>query len=159
MTGEASWRVRVTRCGRFSVNALPELLDFIGMALRALCRRQLSRGYYFVMVAMAGFASLLAQRAVHAVGHMGSLVGVASGALNLGYFRGMRIVLDARVAIFATQNTVDAGCMLRGINRDAFAVARCHSCLAMAGQAALILLERLRRLYLRSAASVCRGAD
>jgi len=60
VAGEASWGVRVTRCGRFSMNALPEFLYFIGMALRALCRRQWSRGYYFVMAAMAGFASLLA---------------------------------------------------------------------------------------------------
>ena len=79
--------------------------------------------------------------------------------LHLRHFGRMRIVLDARVALFATQNAVNTGCMFRGINRDAFAIARCHSRLAMAGQAALVLLERLWRLYLRSAVSVCRGAD
>jgi hypothetical protein len=63
------------------------------------------------------------------------------------------------VTIFAAQNTVDAGCMLRSINRNSFAIARCHARLAMASEAALVLLEGLWRLYLRSGTGVCRGSD
>ena len=106
--------------------------------------RNLGRCSHLVVIAVARFARCVAERAVHAVGHMGSLVGVASRAFYLCHFGGVRIVLDARVAVDAAQNAVDAGRVLRGINRDAFAAVRGHSRLAVAGEAAFILLERLR---------------
>jgi hypothetical protein len=52
------------------------------------------------------------------------------------------------VAVGAAQSAVDAGRMFGGINRDALAVPRSHSRLAVAGEAAFILLERLGRFRL-----------
>ena len=158
VAGEAVRRVRIAGRGRLSVDALPEFLHLIGMALRALCRRHLRRSRHFVVIAVAGLAGSVAERAVNAIRHVGSLVGVASRALNPRHFGGVRIVLDVRVAVGAAQNAVHAGRMLGGIDRDAFAVARGHSRLTVAGQAAFVLLERLGRLRLCPGAGVCRRA-
>jgi len=116
MAGNAVRGVRVASGGRLSVDALPEFLHFIGVTLRALCRHRLGRGRDLVWIAVAGLASSVAERAVHAVGHMGGLVGVASRTLNLRHFGRVRVVLDCGVAVGAAQNTVEAGRMFRGIN-------------------------------------------
>jgi hypothetical protein len=50
------------------------------------------------------------------------------------------------VTIGAAQNSVDAGRVLCGVNRDALAAVGLHAWLAVAGEATLILLERLGRL-------------
>src|ERR1022692_1080901 len=141
------------------MDALPEFLYFIGMALRALCRRQLRRSRHFVVIAMAGLAGSVTERAVSAVGNPGSLIGVASRASNLGHFGGVRIVLDSRVAVGASQHTVHASRVLRGINRDALAAARGQSRLAVAGQAVFILLEGLGQRRLCPGMGMCRRAD
>ena len=159
MAGHAARCVRIARCSRLSVDALPELLHFIGMALGAFCWHHLSGRNHFVVIAVTGLARSLAERAVHAVGQPGSLVGVASRALNFRRFGGVRIVLDAGVAVFAAQNAVDAGRVLRRIKRDALAVTRRHSRLTMAGQATFVLFQRMGHLSLCSATGVCRDAD
>ena len=144
MAGHAGRSIRVAGRGRLSVDTLTEFLPFIGVTLRALCGRSLGRRGHFVVIAVAGSAGSVAERAVHTVGHMGSFVIVASRAFYLRYFGGVRIVLDACVAFSAAQNAVDAGRVLGGINRDAFPAVRLHACLAVAGQATFVLPQRLR---------------
>jgi hypothetical protein len=144
MAGHAGRRIRVAGRGRLSVDTLTEFLHFIGVTLRALCGRGLGRRGHFVVIAVAGLAGSVAERAVHTVGHMGSFVTVASRAFYLRYFGGVRIVLDAYVTFSAAQNAVDAGRVLGGINRDAFPAVRLHACLAVAGQATFVLPQRLR---------------
>jgi hypothetical protein len=72
---------------------------------------------------MGETAGCVAERAVNAGRDVGSLVGVAVRAVNSCHFGGVRIVLDGSVAIGAGQNTVGAGRVFRGINRDALAAA------------------------------------
>src|SRR5271165_472445 len=81
---------------------------------------------------------------MNAVRHVGSFVGVASRALNLGKFVGVGKFLDGGVTVGATQSAVYAGRMLAGIDRDAFAAAGRHARLAVAGEAGFILLQRFR---------------
>ena len=52
MAGDAAWCVRVASGSRLSMDALPELLHFLGMALRALCRRKLGRSRHLVWIAV-----------------------------------------------------------------------------------------------------------
>ncbi len=144
MAGHAGRRIRVAGRGRLSVDTLTEFLHFIGVTLRALCGRGLGCRGHFVVIAVAGLAGSVAERAVHTLGHVGSFVAVASRAFYLRYFGGVRIVLDARVTFSAAQNAVDAGRVFGGINRDAFPAVRLHACLAVAGQATFVLPQRLR---------------
>lgn len=157
MAGETVRSVRVPGCSRLSMDALPEFLHLIGMALGALPRRQLRCCPYFVVIAVAGLASPVAEHAVNAIWKVRSLIGVASRALNTRHFRGVRKVLDVRVAIGAAQNAMHTGSMLGGINRDAFSVARGHSRLTVASQAAFVLLKRLDGL--RLGPGVCRSIE
>ena len=60
--------VRLAQGSRFPVDTLPEFLDFIGMALRAHRRRDLSCADYFVRIAMAGLATLVTERTMNAAG-------------------------------------------------------------------------------------------
>jgi hypothetical protein len=99
-----------------------------------------------MVIAVAGLAGAITERTVDAGGHVGSLVGVAGGALNSCHFGRVRVVLDGGVTIGAAQNSVDAGRVLCGVNRDALAAVGLHAWLAVAGEATLILLERLGRL-------------
>jgi hypothetical protein len=91
---------------------------------------------------------------MHAAWDVGSFIIMAARAKNLRHFRGVGIILDGLVAIFAAQSTVDAGRMLARINRNTLAVPGCHPRLAVAREAVFILLERRRELYLGS--SPCR---
>lgn len=94
-------RIRITRGRRFSVNTLPEILDFIGVALRALCGRSLGGSHHFVRIAVAGLTSSFAERAVNTARDMRSFLAVAGRALHLGYFVRMGKILDGRVAVGA----------------------------------------------------------
>lgn len=143
MAGHAGRRIRVAGRGRLSVDTLTEFLHFIGVTLRALCGRGLGCRGHFVVIAVAGLASSVAERVVHAVGHMGSFVTVASRAFYLRYFGRVRIVFDACVTFSAAQNAVDTGSMFGRINRDVFPAVRLHACLAVAGQATFVLPQRL----------------
>lgn len=116
VAGHAVRCVRVVGCEGFSVNALPEFLYFIGVALRAFCRRRLGCRSHLVRIAVAGLASSVAQRGMNAAGEMGSLAGVAGRALNLNHFIGVRIFLNGRVAVSAAQDAVHAGRMSGGFN-------------------------------------------
>ena len=142
VTGAAGRCIRIACRSGLSVNTFPEVFYFIGVALRAFCRRRLCRSRNFVGVAVAGLASYVPERTMNAASHMGSLVGVASRTLNLRHFVGMWKIFNGRVAVVAAQSAVDTGRMLRGINRDAFAGGRSHSGLAVTGKAAFILLQR-----------------
>ena len=101
VAGETVRCVRIAGRSRLSMDALLELLHLIGMALRALRRRQLRRGRNFVVIAVAGLAGYVAEHAVNAIGQVRSFIRVARCALNLDHFRGVRKVLDCRVAIGA----------------------------------------------------------
>ena len=140
VAGNARRRIRVAGSGRLSVDALPELLHFIGMALCALCRGHLRRRHHLVMIAVAGFAHSLAQSTMNAIRHVRRLIGVAGRTSHLRYSGVVGIVLDGRVAVNAGQYAVDAGGMLNGINRDALAAAGGHARLPVTGEATLILL-------------------
>src|SRR5450432_4582243 len=159
MAGNAAGCILVACGARLPVDALPEFFYFVGVALRALRRRYLGYSRDFVMVAVAGLAGSAAERAVNASGEVRGLAGVASRAFYLRYFGGVRIVLDGAVAVGAAKNAVNAGCMLGGINRDALALVRGHSCLAVASQTTLVLLQRLRQLRLCPGTGVRRDAD
>jgi hypothetical protein len=99
MAGHAARGVRVARRRRLSVYALPEFLHFLGMALRAFCRRRLGRSCHLMWIAVARLARAVSERAVDAVRHMGSLVGVASRASNLRHSIGVRKILDGGVTV------------------------------------------------------------
>ena len=159
MAGHTAWCVLVTGGGRLSMNALPEFLHFIGVALHALRRRYLGRSRNFVMVSMAGLAGSVAERTVNAIGKVRNFVGVASRARYLGYFGGVRVILDGAVAVGAAQDSVNAGCMLGWINRDALALVRHHPRLAVASQATFVLLQGLSCLRLCTGPGVRREAD
>jgi len=145
--------IRIACRSGLSVNAFPEIFYFIGVALRAFCRRSLCRSRNFLRVAVAGLASCVPERAMNAASHMGSLVGVASRTLNLRHFVGMWKIFNGRVTVLAAQSAVDTGRMLRGINRDAFAGGRSHSGLAVTGKAAFILLQWMGRFRLGASPS------
>jgi len=153
VAGAAGRRIRIACRGGLSVNAFPEVFYFICVALRAFCRRRLCRSRNFVGVAVAGLASYVPERAMNAASHMGSLVGVASRTLNLRHFVGMWKISNGRVAVVAAQSAVDTGCVLRRINRDAFAGGRRHSRMAVTGEAAFILLQRMGRFRLGASPS------
>lgn len=70
VAGDAIGRIGIAGGGSFSVYALLEFLHFIGMALRALCRRQLRGRSHFVSIAVAGLTSGVAESTMHAVGDM-----------------------------------------------------------------------------------------
>lgn len=144
VAGATVWCIRITRSRRFPVNALPEILDFVGMALRALCRSRLTCSHYFVRIAVAGLASAYADRTMDAPRHMGRFFAVTGRALHLGYFVRMGKILDGRVAVGAAQNAVDTGRMFGRIDRDTLASGRGYSCLAVAGETAFVLFEGLR---------------
>jgi hypothetical protein len=116
VAGETGWGVLIAGSGRLSVDALAEFLYFIGMALRALGRGQLSCGSHLMMISVAGLAGGGAERSVDAGRHVGSLVGVARRALNSCDLGGVWILLDGGVTIGAGQNAVDAGRMLHGVD-------------------------------------------
>ena len=120
--------------------AFAELLHFIGVALGAFCWRSLDRRSHLVWIAVAGLTSSIAERAMNAASHVGGLIGVASRALNLSYFVGMREIFDCGMAVAAAQSAVNAGRMFRGVNGNTFATGRRHSCLAVASEATFILL-------------------
>jgi hypothetical protein len=65
---------------------------------------------------------------------------MASRALNLSHFIRVWKILDCCMAVVAAQSAMDAGRMFGGINGNAFAAGRRHSCLAVAGEATFILL-------------------
>jgi hypothetical protein len=111
------------------------------------------------MAAVTGFAGRFAQSTVHASRHVRNFVSMAGRALNLRNFGRVRIVLDGRVAVGAAQDTVHAGGVFTGVNRNALAAVRLHSRLAVAGKAAFILLERLNWLRLSFGSGICWGAD
>ena len=91
-----------------SVNALAEVLGFIGVALGALGGHELGGGTDLVRIAVTGLAGHV-DRTMNAGWRVRGLVGVARRAFDLGYFIGMRKVFDGCVALAATQNAVDAG--------------------------------------------------
>jgi hypothetical protein len=101
VAGETGWGVWIAGSGRFPVDALAKFLYFIGMALRALGRSQLSCGSHLMVIAVTGFAGGVAEGTVDAGRNMGSLVGMAGSALNSCHFGGVRIILDGGVAIGA----------------------------------------------------------
>ena len=141
VAGAAVRRIRIARCGRLPVDALPKIFHFVGMTLRALGWCSLGRSRHFVRIAVAGLASSYADRAMNAARHMRSFLCVTAQALHLGHFVRMGEILDGRVAIGAAQNAVDTGRVLGRINRDAFATGRSHPRLAVAGETAFVLLE------------------
>ena len=70
---------------------------------------------------------------------------MASSALNLGNFCGVRKVLDRTVTILASKNTVRPGGVLSGIDGNIFAGAGFHSLVAVASEALLVRSRDRRR--------------
>lgn len=123
------------------MNAFAKRFHFVRVTFGAFVRRQVRCRLHFVNISMAGLACLFAECAVNAVRHSGGFVGMAGGALHLGDFRGMRIVLDRRVTISTRQHTVQASGMLGWIDKDALASRGSHAGLAVARQAIFVLLD------------------
>ena len=108
---------------------------------------------------MAGLAGSIAEGSVNAGADMRSFFTVASRALYPRHFGGMGIILERGMAVVAGQTAVDAGCMLCGINRNAFAAGRSHSRLAVTGKTSFVLLQRMGGQRLCSNPSRHRHAD
>src|ERR1700678_1875950 len=159
VAGAAVRRIRIARCGRLPVDALPKIFHFVGMTLRALGWCSLGRSRHFVRIAVAGLASSYADRTMNAARHVRSFVAVAGRALHLRHFVSMRKIPDAGVAIGAAQNAVDTGRVLGRINRDAFASGRSRSRLAVAAETAFVLLEWMGRFRLRLKPARKQSAD
>ena len=83
-----------------------------------------------------------------ALGRVCNLLGVACRAFHFLNRSGVRKVLDCRMAVGATHDSMHAGSMFVRADRNILAAFRFHTCLAMTGEAGLILLEGLRRLFL-----------
>ena len=141
MAGHATRRVRIMRRCSLPMYALAKFFHFIGMALRAFCWGCLRSDSNFVRITVAGLAGYVAEHAMDAAGHMRGFFSMASQASNLDHFVGMREIFNGRVAVGAPQSTVNTGRMFGGIDRNAFAGCGRHSCLAVAGEAAFILLQ------------------
>jgi hypothetical protein len=147
VAGKTIRRIGIFACGSLSVDAFPEFLYFVNMALLALYRRHLSGWHYLMVIAVTGLAAYI-DRAVNAGLGVRILVGMTSCALHFRDFCWMRILFDGGMAVGTAENPVDAGAVLGGIDGQALPAIRLHSRLAVTGQAAFILLERMRRLLL-----------
>lgn len=90
-------------------------------------------------VSVARGTGLIAQNRVDAFRHGRGFVGMAGGALYFGDFHGMRKFFDGGVAVAAGENSMGAGRVRFGTDRDVFAFFGLHAGLAVAGEARLIL--------------------
>jgi hypothetical protein len=145
---EASRSIGIADGGGLAVNTLAKFFHFVGMAGGALCRGKLGCDGYFMMVAVTGLAIGLAQSTMGAERNVCRFVGVTSGALNPRDFVRMRIVLDAGMAILASQSPVNAGGMFCRIDGDILTAVGLHPRLPMTGETVFILRERLGWLRL-----------
>src|ERR1700730_17490173 len=139
MAGHAVWGIRIAGRGGLPVDALVKLFRFVGVTLRALCRSQPGCSGYFVYIAVTGLAVDI-DRAMNAGLRVGSLIGMASRALDFWPVGGMREVLDRGVAVGTAQDSMLAGRMASGTNGNAPAAVGFHSRLAMAAKASFVLL-------------------
>lgn len=73
-------------------------------------------------------------------------VRMAGSALHFHSLGWMREVFDVGVTIGAPEDAMNTGCVLSGLDRDASASVGFHSGLAVASEAAFVLLERMRGL-------------
>ena len=99
-------------------------------------------------ISVACGASRISQGGVDAFRNLRGLIRVAGGALHLRNFRRVRKVFDFCVTVRASQNSVYAGGMLSRMNGNVFPFLGFEIGLAVAGQAGLVLFQRLRGLFL-----------
>src|SRR5271169_4101835 len=92
-------------------------------------------------IPVATGASRVAQKRMGALWEALGLLLVAGRALNLGHFRGMRKILDGRVAALATENGMHAGAMFRSVDVDILALVGLHPLRAVTRQAGSILFQ------------------
>ena len=148
MAGLATGRIGIAGLGCAAVCAFRKFLHLLLVAFGAFRGRQLGGGGDFVNVSVTGRASLFAERGVNAVRNGSAFVSVASGALHLGNFGGMREFLDRSVTVFATKNTVDAGSVGFGPDGNVLALFRLHGGLPVTSEASFVLLQGLGRRFL-----------
>ena len=138
VAGSAFRRVGIAVFGGLAVNAFGERLDLVGVTLVALGGHEFLGGGEIVDVAMTGGAGGLAESGVRALFEVFHFLIMASGALDLRNFLGVREFLDRGVAILATENAVSAGSVFRGVDGNIFAGLGFHTRLAVASEAILV---------------------
>ncbi len=126
-----------------AVDAFVKLLGFRGVTFRTFSGLELSGSGNFVDVAVTGRTWRFAQSCVDAFRRVCHLLAVACIAFDLRNFRGMRKLLDRCMTILAAEDAMHAGRVLAGIDRNVIASLGFHPSLAVAGEAGLILFERL----------------
>src|ERR1700740_82813 len=99
-------------------------------------------------VPVTGSAGVLSENGVNALGGVGHLRSVAGFALHFGHLRRMREILDGGVAVGASKSSMHVRGMLVRTDGNAFAVFGFHVRLAVTGEAELVRLERLGRVFL-----------
>jgi len=109
---DALRRIGITLCGGLAVNAVSKLLELRLVALGALSGHEIRGGGELVHASVTGGAASFAQDGVRAFGESSRFGIVASRALDLGDFGGMREILDRGVAILARKNGVRTRGML-----------------------------------------------
>jgi hypothetical protein len=133
--------LRIAGFRGLSMDAGFKRLLFGGVALCAFRGRYFCRRAHFVGIAMAGGARCVSQHHVSARENVGPLFPVASQALHLGDFFRMRKILDAGVTVLASEDSMNTGRVLLGMDRNIPAVFGFHPGLAVACQASLVLLQ------------------
>jgi len=78
VTGDTGRGIGIACSGRLSVDALPEFLYFVCVALRAFCRSDLGGDGDFMNIAVARLAGGFPKRTVNADGDVRCLIGVAA---------------------------------------------------------------------------------
>jgi len=139
VTARALRRIGIARLFCLAVDAFPKLFYFRAVTFGALPWCEPRRRSEFVHVAVAGRAGSCSEYTMRTMGHARRFCFMASGAFDLGDFRWMREVLDAGVAITATENSMRAVGVFAGINRDVLACFRFHTGLTVTGQARFVL--------------------
>lgn len=99
-------------------------------------------------VPVTGSAGVLTENPVDAFGGVGHLFCVAGGAAHFGNLRRMRKIFDGGVAVGAAKGSMKARGLLVRTDGNALAVFGFHARLAVTGEAGLVLLERLSRVFL-----------
>ena len=137
-------RIPITLGRGLSMNAVRKLFYLICVALLALRRRQRLRALEFVCISVAISAARRSKDGMCAAGKTFRFLFMASGALNFGNFRGMRVILDRGVTVSAAENPVQACGVLFRIDGYISARIGFHSRVAMAREAGFVLFLGMR---------------
>ena len=114
-------RLRVAIFCSLGVDAGSESFHLVVMASRAELRSKSRSRQRFMRRPVATIACLRPQQRMHALRHIGGLLRMAGGAIHFRNSRGVRILLDIRMAIGAIQYRVCARLVFRFVDVEAMA--------------------------------------